>query len=109
MPIARSSLTECWVAFVFNSWAACMNRSEEHTSELQSQSNLVCRLLLETKNVAPPLFFVQPHRIRLGCCRGSRLLCFKYSIHFDPGRVHRPARDHALSPSPEHLEPLPAT
>src|SRR2546430_13461079 len=24
-------------------------RSEEHTSELQSQSNLVCRLLLETK------------------------------------------------------------
>src|SRR2546430_11852925 len=35
-------------------------RSEEHTSELQSQSNLVCRLLLEkiieqldTKNVAP--------------------------------------------------------
>src|SRR2546430_12446481 len=25
-------------------------RSEEHTSELQSQSNLVCRLLLEQKN-----------------------------------------------------------
>src|SRR2546427_5623225 len=30
-------------------------RSEEHTSELQSQSNLVCRLLLEKKkiNLAP--------------------------------------------------------
>src|SRR2546430_12382898 len=27
-------------------------RSEEHTSELQSQSNLVCRLLLEKKNIA---------------------------------------------------------
>src|SRR5256886_8910142 len=27
-----------------------MERSEEHTSELQSQSNLVCRLLLEKKN-----------------------------------------------------------
>src|SRR2546430_6785697 len=27
-------------------------RSEEHTSELQSQSNLVCRLLLEKKNTA---------------------------------------------------------
>src|SRR2546427_4825742 len=27
-------------------------RSEEHTSELQSQSNLVCRLLLEKKNKA---------------------------------------------------------
>src|SRR2546427_1164694 len=26
-----------------------MKRSEEHTSELQSQSNLVCRLLLEKK------------------------------------------------------------
>src|SRR2546430_13758957 len=25
----------------------CAGRSEEHTSELQSQSNLVCRLLLE--------------------------------------------------------------
>src|SRR2546427_4831842 len=28
---------------------AVENRSEEHTSELQSQSNLVCRLLLEKK------------------------------------------------------------
>src|SRR5690606_41637484 len=27
-----------------------MDRSEEHTSELQSRENLVCRLLLETKN-----------------------------------------------------------
>src|SRR2546430_9001475 len=29
--------------------ALSMLRSEEHTSELQSQSNLVCRLLLEKK------------------------------------------------------------
>src|SRR2546430_6188316 len=29
---------------------APLRRSEEHTSELQSQSNLVCRLLLEKKN-----------------------------------------------------------
>src|SRR2546430_2074574 len=28
-------------------------RSEEHTFELQSQSNLVCRLLLENKNRNP--------------------------------------------------------
>src|SRR2546430_8646519 len=27
-----------------------LTRSEEHTSELQSQSNLVCRLLLEKKH-----------------------------------------------------------
>src|SRR2546430_731183 len=30
-------------------WYRARNRSEEHTSELQSQSNLVCRLLLEKK------------------------------------------------------------
>src|SRR5256886_5348621 len=30
--------------------AKARRRSEEHTSELQSQSNLVCRLLLEKKN-----------------------------------------------------------
>src|SRR2546430_11186807 len=30
-------------------------RSEEHTSELQSQSNLVCRLLLEKKKTQPQL------------------------------------------------------
>src|SRR5688572_31152650 len=41
--------------FVFNAWYAAAfpeelgERSEEHTSELQSQSNLVCRLLLEKK------------------------------------------------------------
>src|SRR2546427_3686094 len=29
-------------------------RSEEHTSELQSQSNLVCRLLLEKKKKTTP-------------------------------------------------------
>src|SRR5438093_10263900 len=28
-------------------------RSEEHTSELQSLTNLVCRLLLEKKNIVP--------------------------------------------------------
>src|SRR2546430_7255207 len=30
---------------------AILSRSEEHTSELQSQSNLVCRLLLEKKKI----------------------------------------------------------
>src|SRR2546430_10535227 len=30
--------------------AQVQQRSEEHTSELQTQSNLVCRLLLEKKN-----------------------------------------------------------
>src|SRR5256886_3673414 len=35
-------------------------RSEEHTSELQSQSNLVCRLLLEKKNTT--------HDVRVSLC-----------------------------------------
>src|SRR2546427_4080360 len=35
-----------------------MIRSEEHTSELQSQSNLVCRLLLEKKKKPRNRFIV---------------------------------------------------
>src|SRR5690606_39584192 len=34
------------ISFIF----PCCPRSEEHTSELQSRENLVCRLLLEKKN-----------------------------------------------------------
>src|SRR2546430_9213821 len=38
------------------------SRSEEHTSELQSQSNLVCRLLLEkTKEDTYPRFVLLAH------------------------------------------------
>src|SRR2546427_5455739 len=39
----------CTTAPITQAWAG---RSEEHTSELQSQSNLVCRLLLEKKKTA---------------------------------------------------------
>src|SRR5258706_747699 len=35
------------------------DRSEEHTSELQSLTNLVCRLLLEKKNKTPTCLFIQ--------------------------------------------------
>src|SRR2546430_12634350 len=35
-------------------------RSEEHTSELQSQSNLVCRLLLEKKKKTSKLLITSP-------------------------------------------------
>src|SRR5256886_10416712 len=38
-------------------------RSEEHTSELQSQSNLVCRLLLEKKKVYFTATLRHPHEI----------------------------------------------
>src|SRR2546430_12966452 len=36
-------------------------RSEEHTSELQSQSNLVCRLLLEKKKTSIILAQLERH------------------------------------------------
>src|SRR2546427_8130453 len=41
----------CWPSWkTWASWSRPRRtRSEEHTSELQSQSNLVCRLLLEKK------------------------------------------------------------
>src|SRR2546430_11554284 len=37
----------------FSKHSRAQGRSEEHTSELQSQSNLVCRLLLEKKKKNP--------------------------------------------------------
>src|SRR5688572_31818193 len=40
-----------------------LKRSEEHTSELQSQSNLVCRLLLEKKK--KQLQFVQASQLHI--------------------------------------------
>src|SRR2546430_9980572 len=40
----------------------CVYRSEEHTSELQSQSNLVCRLLLEKKKKYHNRRFTTDHR-----------------------------------------------
>src|SRR2546430_13267775 len=49
--------TECYVELEFTEAASgfwgtefSAARSEEHTSELQSQSNIVCRLLLEKNN-----------------------------------------------------------
>src|SRR3954464_14630911 len=43
----------------------CALRSEEHTSELQSHDNLVCRLLLDKKN----------HRCPASCSRTSAARC----------------------------------
>src|SRR2546430_6812223 len=49
-PATRPSSTS--IPNIAASWAAnASRRSEEHTSELQSQSNLVCRLLLEKKKL----------------------------------------------------------
>src|SRR2546430_4780931 len=48
-PGAWTTSSTSWRAPATASTAWCCPRSEEHTSELQSQSNLVCRLLLEKK------------------------------------------------------------
>src|SRR5256886_5382864 len=49
----------CWTRYALPGWSS-RERSEEHTSELQSQSNLVCRLLLEKKkNIT--LVFIHQH------------------------------------------------
>src|SRR2546427_9288021 len=42
-------------------------RSEEHTSELQSQSNLVCRLLLEKKKKINTTIPTQINNMNNGC------------------------------------------
>src|SRR5436190_18304694 len=49
----QSSLHSCSPANPSGRWAFPeeRQRSEEHTSELQSHSNLVCRLLLEKKKI----------------------------------------------------------
>src|SRR2546430_4431038 len=49
-----------------NSWkpTGLTTRSEEHTSELQSQSNLVCRLLLEKKKNTQPARRRRPQAFR---------------------------------------------
>src|SRR2546430_4114405 len=51
------------------------HRSEEHTSELQSQSNLVCRLLLEKKKPQLSLRHTPFPRLRENCpaCGSHRL------------------------------------
>src|SRR5689334_23536587 len=43
-------------------------RSEEHTSELQSQFHLVCRLLLEKKNISFRNRSIPPRSLHR-CCR----------------------------------------
>src|SRR5437868_12728506 len=51
-----------FVACTIRTWSRrTLRRSEEHTSELQSRFDLVCRLLLEKKNAAGPLLSAPPH------------------------------------------------
>src|SRR5688572_23966038 len=72
-------------------------RSEEHTSELQSQSNLVCRLLLEKKmpsgcRATESFVRSKADRIRWGCPAGGRI---ETILHTARVARTRPARSRA--------------
>src|SRR6266571_3361505 len=69
--------------------AARFRRSEEHTSELQSHVNIVCRLLLEKKkydDAEPDPVKVMPRISRIACNSPSlaRLLFFFLMIRRPP-------------------------
>src|SRR5256885_6925097 len=60
LPISAAAIWVSWIAAApliclaaFFTFFFRDPRSEEHTSELQSPCNLVCRLLLEKKKIAP--------------------------------------------------------
>src|SRR5256886_8391856 len=83
----------------FVSYCSYVTRSEEHTSELQSQSNLVCRLLLEKKKQALvhclPGCAHDPHRQQHPTSRADPTLP-RPAIVLDPHAtrtrtLHRPA------------------
>src|SRR2546430_7740795 len=80
----RTTACTCWC------WLPTPKpRSEEHTSELQSQSNLVCRLLLEKKKIRipEPISTSDGHHCRFGAAKTS--LRFNQSVcntpHETPG------------------------
>src|SRR5256885_4243023 len=65
---SASASTTCCRSLARPTWPICRTsvfwgRSEEHTSELQSPCNLVCRLLLEKKKTKSPLKFT--YRVQL--------------------------------------------
>src|SRR2546430_11680386 len=62
VPARRSDRDASERGTVFQDAARAERRSEEHTSELQSQSNLVCRLLLEKKKNKVQMYYEHASR-----------------------------------------------
>src|SRR3712207_6946491 len=56
-------------------------RSEEHTSELQSRQYLVCRLLLEKKNISPSPTVHRHHAVILQTPFPARYSSHKSDLH----------------------------
>src|SRR2546430_4222210 len=65
-PAALTARQKAWIIHSNFLESDVKERSEEHTSELQSQSNLVCRLLLEKKkhNYTARLLWHKSHTFR---------------------------------------------
>src|SRR5688572_31601462 len=61
LPSVRSMRSAGRTRIVTSGRDTLSSRSEEHTSELQSQSNLVCRLLLEKKKNRSEKIIVAQH------------------------------------------------
>src|SRR5699024_11254860 len=110
--ISRYLITN-WIFLVFRRkpipWqpVRLMTKSEEHTSELQSRFDLVCRLLLEKKNdkgshattLNPP---VQGPSHRSGTA-GGRLTLLRYDHAYIPvTHTATPPSPSAYSPSARH-------
>src|SRR5256885_3802104 len=78
------TLSATWPTFRTTSWRW---RSEEHTSELQSPCNLVCRLLLEKKKITHRLLILltRPQttlRIEPTPYPDERITTFKISLDY---------------------------
>src|SRR5260370_14393285 len=68
----RVKIQECWDLLQKFEGVNIPARSEEHTSELQSHLNLVCRLLLEKKkNAAPASDVIATMTPRINVSRAS--------------------------------------
>src|SRR2546421_6996739 len=76
------------------------SRSEEHTSELQSRSDLVCRLLLEKKKIMLPVFEMDEHVeiFRRGTCANTEVV----TLPGDVMRIQKIHHDWPIEAAPFH-------
>src|SRR2546430_8578498 len=83
-------------------------RSEEHTSELQSQSNLVCRLLLEKKKHNDVSTISIRYTTTTASCPSRRLLTspiLSTTVHLTHISYYHPATASTFSHPPRHITP----
>src|SRR5438270_10712656 len=79
LPISRARRARCGSAPAHPARHGAYGiRSEEHTSELQSQSNIVCRLLLEKKNNKNTKNFTHATSTCSGLTAGSNYDFYNY-------------------------------